>query len=87
MASLKKAKAFVEAKEGWPPMTEDPYFNFLLDVVHQELTENHQLSAEDYNLSDWKAVQGDYEKEVEAYKEEGIKLYEVKELEKEVGER
>jgi len=86
MDSLEKAKAVVEAKEGWPPMTDDPYFNFLLDVAHQELAESNQLSAEDYNLSDWKAVQGDYEREVEAYKEEGIELYEAQELFGEVSE-
>lgn len=86
MEPIKKAKAIAKASEGWPPMTQDPYFNFLLDIAHQELAENIQLEVEDYNFSDWKAVQGKYEKEVEAYREEGIELYEVEELFEEVDE-
>jgi len=85
MEPIEKAKEIAEASAGWPPMTEDPYFNFLLDVAHQELAEANHLSAEDYNLSDWKAIRSDYEKEVEAYRKEGIELYEVEELFEEEG--
>lgn len=71
--SVEKAKMVIEKhNSGWPPMTDNPHVNFLLDVAQQEMMDVSASSTLD--LSDWEDVREEYERELEAYESEDVDL-------------
>jgi hypothetical protein len=75
---LEEAKTIVENHEGWPPLTDDPKANFLLDVAQNQVMDQPPLFGETLELSDWEDQKRRYKQEVEAVA--GFKTHSVQEL-------
>lgn len=73
--SVEKAKKVIEAHENdWPPMTENPYVNFLLDIAQQEMMQVSANLDPTLEVSDWEDVREEYEEEVSVYQRENVSL-------------
>lgn len=85
MISLDEAKTIVEEHDSWPPMTDSPRANFLLDVAQRKvMAQPSSVFGDLLQLSDWENVKEDYKREVEAYQSEEVEAepYTVEQLEK-----
>jgi hypothetical protein len=73
--SVEKAKTVIEKHDsGWPPMTDDPRVNFLIDIAKQQMYAVSESFDSTPELSDWEDVRKDYEKELEAYESEAVEI-------------
>lgn len=73
--SVEKAKTVIEEHDSdWPPMTDNPHVNFLMDVAQQEMFGVSASLDSTLQLSDWEDVRKEYERELEAYESEEVDL-------------
>lgn len=82
MISLEQAKTIVEQHNDWPPMTDSPKANFLLDVAQKKSMD--PVFGESFEASDWEDVKEEYQEEVEIYQRDGVDVepYSLEQLKK-----
>jgi len=77
---LEEAKIIVTNHGDWPPLTCNPYVNFLFDVAQRHIVLTQSVEG-NMELSDWEDLKEDYEKEVEVIEDaDDIDPYSVEEL-------